>query len=117
MTVLRNYFKQQAELDRQVKTELPWTIRRAIPNLKVEGGWLSFDDHGDMLNADEAIEVVRELMHLLGIVEAKPKTASKKKGRTENVDLDASKASDDYGPCSEDDRLARLLATDPQSAG
>lgn len=108
MTALKDYFTSYEELDRKVQTDLPWLIKRAFPNLKLEGGLVSFDDQGDLLTGQELYQLVRELMRLTGIAEKKSNT--KKGGKID--DLDASKTSDDYGPCSEDDRLARLLAVE-----
>lgn len=116
MTALKDYFDKKAELDRQVAASLPWLIRRTFPNLKIEGGWVSFDDEGDLLTGRELYELVRELMRLTGITEEQI-TKKKKKGRVEANDLDASKASDDYGPSSEADTLARLLAAQSECTG
>ena len=114
MTALKDYFDRKAELDRQVQAELPWLIRRAFPNLKLEGGLVSFDDEGDLLTGKEIYELVRELMRLTGIAEES--NSKKKKGGKRN-DLDASKASDDYGPSSEADTLARLMAAQSERIG
>lgn len=113
MTALKDYFTKYEELDRKVQTELSWLVKRAFPNLKLEGGLVSFDDEGDLLTSRELYELVRELMRLTGIAEKQTKSNRKD---TAN-DLDKSKADDDFGPLSEADTLARLLATESQYTG
>lgn len=112
MTALKDYFTKYQELDQEVQANLPWLIRRAFPKFRLESGLVSFDEEGDLLTQQELCQLVRELMRLTGIAEQS--NTRKKKGNKSN-DLDASKASDDYGPCSENEQLARLLAIDPQS--
>lgn len=71
MSLLKDYFDKHAELNQQVKANLPWIIRRACPNLKLEAGCISFDDSGDLLTDQELYEFVRELMKLTGVTDSK----------------------------------------------